>query len=109
MSRSSPAKFIQPEYHSWINRIERLCKQLHETVMRNPRCKKPETLMTAVRRFMRARQPFPSSPGTGDSGVNGSDFRSLMQSWSPWTVCSRGRVLFEHAGHICPRCFAGRW
>jgi transposase len=55
---------FQPAYHPWVNHIERLWKQLHDTVTRNHRCKSLGTLMTAVRRFMRECQPFPgSAPG----------------------------------------------
>ncbi len=52
---------FQPAYHPWVNRIERLWKQLHDTVTRNHCCQSLDTLMAAVRRFMRVCQPFPGS------------------------------------------------
>ena len=55
-------RLFQPTYHPWVNRIERLWKQLHDTVTRNHRCKNLNTLMNAVRRFMQVCQPFPGSP-----------------------------------------------
>lgn len=54
-------RLFQPTYHPWVNRIERLWKQLHDTVTRNHRCKDLDTLMKAVRRFMQVCQPFPGS------------------------------------------------
>jgi len=54
-------RLFQPVYHPWVNRIERLWKQLHDTVTRNHRCKDLATLMNAVRRFMGVCQPFPGS------------------------------------------------
>jgi transposase len=54
-------RLFQPVYHPWVNRIERLWKQLHDTVTRNHRCKDLDTLMNAVRRFMSVCQPFPGS------------------------------------------------
>lgn len=57
-------RLFQPVYHPWVNRIERLWKQLHDTVTRNHRCKDLDTLMNAVRRFMNVCQPFPGNhPG----------------------------------------------
>ncbi len=44
-------RLFQPTYHPWVNRIERLWKQLHDTVTRNHRYKNLDTLMNAVRRF----------------------------------------------------------
>lgn len=55
---------FQPVYHPWVNRIERLWKQLHDTVTRNHCHKSLDKLMTAVRRFMRMCQPFPGSAPT---------------------------------------------
>ncbi|MEZ5445379.1 MAG: IS630 family transposase [Gammaproteobacteria bacterium] len=52
---------FQPAYHPWVNRIERLWKQLHDTVTRNHRHRDLSKLMTAVRRFMRVCQPFPGN------------------------------------------------
>ncbi len=55
---------FQPVYHPWVNRIERLWKQLHDTVTRNHRYSTMAQLMSAVRRFMEAVSPFPGSkPG----------------------------------------------
>lgn len=54
-------RLFQPAYHPWVNRIERLWKQLHDTVTRNHRCQNLDTLMKAVRRFMHVCQPFPGS------------------------------------------------
>ena len=54
-------RLFQPVYHPWVNRIERLWKQLHDTVTRNHRCTTLEHLMTAVRRFMQVCQPFPGN------------------------------------------------
>ena len=50
---------FQPAYHPWVNRIERLWKQLHDTVTRNHRQPTLPDLMQAVRRFLFACQPFP--------------------------------------------------
>lgn len=52
---------FQPAYHPWVNRIERLWRQLHDTVTRNHRCATLESLMNAVRRFMAVCQPFPGN------------------------------------------------
>ena len=52
-------RLFQPVYHPWVNHIERLWKQLHDTVTRNHRGKDLDTLMNAVRRFMQVCQPFP--------------------------------------------------
>lgn len=55
---------FQPAYHPWVNRIERLWKQLHDTVTRNHRYPTLPALMMAVRRFLRVCQPFPGAqPG----------------------------------------------
>ncbi len=48
---------FQPAYHPWVNHIERLWKQLHDTVTRNHRCKSLDKLMAAVRQFMRVCNP----------------------------------------------------
>lgn len=50
---------FQPAYHPWVNHIERLWKQLHDTVTRNHRHPTLPALMTAVRRFLHVCQPFP--------------------------------------------------
>lgn len=52
---------FQPAYHPWVNRIERLWKQMHDTVTRNHRYATMEKLMGAVRRFLVVCQPFPGS------------------------------------------------
>jgi len=52
---------FQPAYHPWVNRIERLWKQLHDTVTRNHRFSTMEALMRAVRKFMIAVSPFPGN------------------------------------------------
>ena len=52
---------FQPVYHPWVNRIERLWKQLHDTVTRNHTWLTMEALMNAVRRFLEAAQPFPGA------------------------------------------------
>ena len=60
----SHAKFrllFQPAYHPWVNRIERLWKQLHDNITRNHRYPTMELLMQAVRRFMDAASPFPGN------------------------------------------------
>lgn len=58
------AKFrllFQPIYHPWVNHIERLWKQLHDTVTRNHHFVTIEALMRAVRIFLKAVQPFPGN------------------------------------------------
>ena len=52
---------FQPTYHPWVNRIERLWKALHDTVTRNHRHSTMDSLMAAVRIFMKAAQPFPGA------------------------------------------------
>lgn len=52
---------FQPVYHPWVNDIEKLWKQLHDTVTRNHRHTAMDALMHAVRIFMRTVQPFPGS------------------------------------------------
>lgn len=52
---------FQPAYYPWVNRIERLWKQLHETVTRNHRFTTLKQLMKAVWRFLKAAQPFPGN------------------------------------------------
>jgi transposase len=52
---------FQPAYHPWVNRIERLWKQLHDTVTRNHGCESMPELMGCVARFMEAVQPFPGA------------------------------------------------
>lgn len=52
---------FQPAYHPWVNRIERLWKQLHDNVTRNHHQPTLPALMNNVRRFMRACQPFPGA------------------------------------------------
>lgn len=52
---------FQPTYHPWVNHIERLWKQLHDTVTRNHRFATINALMHAVRAFLTAVQPFPGN------------------------------------------------
>lgn len=52
---------FQPVYHPWVNRIELLWKQLHDTVTRNHRYATMNKLMESVRRFMALASPFPGS------------------------------------------------
>ncbi len=52
---------FQPVYHPWINRIELVWKQLHDTVTRNHRHTTMKRLMKAVRQFMKNVSPFPGS------------------------------------------------
>jgi len=52
---------FQPTYHPWVNDIEKLWKQLHDTVTRNHRHTHMNALMGAVRDFLRAVIPFPGA------------------------------------------------
>lgn len=52
---------FQPVYHPWVNRIELVWKQLHDTVTRNHRHSTMKTLMEDVRMFMDNVSPFPGS------------------------------------------------
>jgi len=52
---------FQPVYHPWVNRIELLWKQLHDTVTRNHQFATMDNLMSAVRQFMAACSPFPGN------------------------------------------------
>ena len=52
---------FQPVYHPWVNKIERLWKQLHDNVTRNHRHTTMNQLMNAVRQFMNNVSPFPGS------------------------------------------------
>jgi len=52
---------FQPVYHPWVNKIERLWKQLHDNVTRNHRFATMKQLMQAVRQFMDRVSPFPGS------------------------------------------------
>lgn len=52
---------FQPAYHPWVNKIELLWKQLHDTVTRNHRHSTMNKLMKAVRKFMSLASPFPGS------------------------------------------------
>jgi transposase len=54
---------FQPVYHPWVNEIERLWKQLHDTVTHNHRYNTIKQLMQAVYRFMGTVSPFPGSYG----------------------------------------------
>lgn len=58
----SNRKFImlfQPVYHPWVNKIELLWKQLHDTVTRNHRHSTMNKLMASVRLFMESVSPYP--------------------------------------------------
>ena len=52
---------FQPVYHPWVNRIELVWKQLHDTVTRNHRFQTMDKLMKAVRAFMNSVSPFPGN------------------------------------------------
>ena len=52
---------FQPVYHPWVNRIELVWKQLHDTVTRNHRHSTMNKLMEDVRTFMNNMSPFPGS------------------------------------------------
>ena len=52
---------FQPAYCPWVNVIERLWKQLHDTVTRNHRHATLNGLMSDIRRFLRAAEPFPGA------------------------------------------------
>ncbi len=52
---------FQPVYHPWVNRIELVWKQLHDTVTRNHRHGSMKSLMEDVRLFMNNVSPFPGS------------------------------------------------
>jgi len=52
---------FQPAYHPWVNKIELLWKQLHDTVTRNHRYSTMNRLMEAVRLFMEIASPFPGN------------------------------------------------
>ena len=52
---------FQPVYHPWVNEIERLWKQLHDTVTRNHRCPSMRDLCQNIVRFFEVIQPFPGN------------------------------------------------
>jgi len=52
---------FQPAYHPWVNKIELLWKQLHDTVTRNHRYSTMNNLMEAVRTFMERVSPYPGN------------------------------------------------
>ena len=52
---------FQPVYHPWVNVIERLWKQMHDTVSRNHRCRTLADLLCDVTRFLDVVQPFPGA------------------------------------------------
>lgn len=52
---------FQPAYHPWVNEIERLWKQMHDTVTRNHRCTTMAQLMANVRRFLDVCCYFPGN------------------------------------------------
>ena len=65
---------FQPVYHPWVNAIERLWKQLHDTVTRNHRHATMKQLMQAVRHFMETVSPF---PGNYDPCVKNARVRGI--------------------------------
>ncbi|MBQ1784380.1 MAG: IS630 family transposase [Gammaproteobacteria bacterium] len=52
---------FQPAYHPWVNRIERLWKAMHDTVTRNHQHRSLDSLLVAVKRFLRTASPFPGN------------------------------------------------
>jgi putative transposase len=61
-------RLFQPVYHPWVNRIEKLWKQLHETVTRHHRCDTLDSLMNNVWEFLEAAEPFPGGqPGLAEA------------------------------------------
>lgn len=52
---------FQPAYHPWVNKIELLWKQLHDSITRNHRYSTMNKLMTSVRTFMKSVSPYPGS------------------------------------------------
>jgi hypothetical protein len=57
-------RLFQPVYHPWVNRIEKLWRQLHQTVTRHHMCQTMDELLENVWRFVEAAEPFPGSqPG----------------------------------------------
>ncbi len=52
---------FQPVYHPWVNVIERLWKAMHDTVIRNHRCRSMFELCQYVARFLDVVQPFPGN------------------------------------------------
>lgn len=52
---------FQPTYSPWVNHIEKLWKQLHDTVTRNHRHNTLKQLMRDVRTFMKVASPFPGA------------------------------------------------
>lgn len=54
-------RLFQPVYHPWVNRIEKLWKQLHDTVTRHHQCQELDELMKQVWQFIQAAEPFPGA------------------------------------------------
>jgi transposase len=52
---------FQPAWHPWVNEIEKLWRQMHETVTRNHRCHTLGELLDRVARFLTVAQPFPGA------------------------------------------------
>lgn len=52
---------FQPAWHPWVNEIEKLWRQMHETVTRNHRCPTVDELLRHVDRFLELVQPFPGA------------------------------------------------
>ena len=55
---------LQPAWHPWVNRIERLWKTLYDTVTWDHTHTSMDTLMQAVSRFMTVAQPWPGNQHT---------------------------------------------
>ena len=52
---------FQPTYSPWVNRIERLWKTMHDTIIRNHRCKDFRELGQPIVRFLEVVSPFPGN------------------------------------------------
>ena len=52
---------FQPAWHPWVNEVEKLWRQMHETVTRNHRCATMDELLQHVTRFLHVAQPFPGA------------------------------------------------
>ncbi|MEM7254884.1 MAG: IS630 family transposase, partial [Pseudomonadota bacterium] len=55
------ALLFQPVYYPWVNQIERLWKDMHDTVTRNHTCRTMTELCQNVKRFFEVVQPFPGA------------------------------------------------
>ena len=75
-SRNFPILF-QPVDHPWVNNIERLWKQVHDTVTRNHRCTTMAQLMVNVRPFLDVCRYF-SCSALGIATLMSTDRRLLV-------------------------------